>query len=662
MIFSERMLQLVAVVLDRDGDAVTRELLRQGVLHMVQISQIAADVSERLAAEKPQVALARIEETRRRIEAISGSTPAVALDLEAMKTVDLDAADKELDLLAAAVQAVRERQRVIQQEISRLEEMGRQLELFKDLGEGLRAASTFSFLSFQVGSVPAERLDSFTTVLRALPSVQLTLGERDQRQNLLVISLRRDAGRMEPILREHGWEEATLSASAAELKGDALEQLGGRLAGLRTEQEGCAGEARALLDAERGRLEELWAQLRMFELTQKVRSYFSHTAHTVVFSGWVPAGTRGSLDRSIRAASGGHCALEWRAPLPGELAAVPVRLRNPRFLAPFQMLVQNFAIPAYGTIDPTPFVAIAYLCMFGLMFGDAGQGAVLVLVGLVGRRLARGAKQGVRSLLELIAWCGGASIVAGVLFGSYFGMAWLPAVWFDYHGLVAGHVAAGSLVTDIFGVLAITLYFGIGVIALGLVLNWVNLVSSGNWLELVLSKGGILGAWLYGAGVYAAFVFAGSGYRELPAMDTLALAFGIPMLVLAAGPPLRHRRHGGPVGFFTVVDWVMEWGVELLEIATGYLANTLSFMRVAGLGIAHASLMIAFFSIARTVSPGGASLWSVLVLIIGNVLVILLEGLSAGIQSLRLNYYEFFSKYFSGAGKAYLPVSLGERK
>ena len=109
----------------------------------------------------------------------------------------------------------------------------------------------------------------------------------------------------------------------------------------------------------------------------------------------------------------------------------------------------------------------------------------------------------------------------------------------------------------------------------------------------------------------------------------------------------------------------MEWIVEILEIFSGYLANTLSFMRVAGLGIAHVSLMIAFFEIARMVGvsePGSPdtvySFWSILILIFGNILVIALEGLSAGIQSLRLNYYEFFSKYFSGTGIAYTPISI----
>lgn len=111
-----------------------------------------------------------------------------------------------------------------------------------------------------------------------------------------------------------------------------------------------------------------------------------------------------------------------------------------------------------------------------------------------------------------------------------------------------------------------------------------------------------------------------------------------------------------------IMDFFMDWIVEVLEVYSGYLANTLSFMRVAGLGIAHVSLMTAFFQIARMITPEGPySVAAIAVLVAGNALVIALEGLSAGIQSLRLNYYEFFSKYFNGSGRAYRPVSFNSR-
>jgi V/A-type H+-transporting ATPase subunit I len=102
------------------------------------------------------------------------------------------------------------------------------------------------------------------------------------------------------------------------------------------------------------------------------------------------------------------------------------------------------------------------------------------------------------------------------------------------------------------------------------------------------------------------------------------------------------------------MTFAMQWTVELLEIFSGYLSNTLSFMRVAGLGIAHVCLMMSFFTLAEMTSGIGA----VLILIVGNVMVIGLEGLSAAIQALRLNYYEFFTKFFHGTGRLYCPISL----
>jgi V/A-type H+-transporting ATPase subunit I len=103
-----------------------------------------------------------------------------------------------------------------------------------------------------------------------------------------------------------------------------------------------------------------------------------------------------------------------------------------------------------------------------------------------------------------------------------------------------------------------------------------------------------------------------------------------------------------------VLNAVMHWIVELLEIFSGYLSNTLSFMRVAGLGIAHVCLMISAFAMAEMTS----GITAILVLVLGNILVIALEGLSAGIQALRLSYYEFFTKFFHGTGKLYTPISL----
>jgi len=191
----------------------------------------------------------------------------------------------------------------------------------------------------------------------------------------------------------------------------------------------------------------------------------------------------------------------------------------------------------------------------------------------------------------------------------------------------------------------------------GLFLNWINLVRHKRWLKLLLDKTGLLGAWAYGGGIYIGYYYMTR--NAFPGDNTLLFLAIIPMLLFLLKPPFtyfaRPKESRRPFTVMTLVDFFMEWIVELLEVFGGYLANTLSFMRVAGLGIAHASLMIAFFDIAGMT---GSPVFSLIIIVAGNILVIALEGLSAGIQSLRLNYYEFFSKYFSGTGEAYAPVSL----
>jgi V/A-type H+-transporting ATPase subunit I len=237
--------------------------------------------------------------------------------------------------------------------------------------------------------------------------------------------------------------------------------------------------------------------------------------------------------------------------------------------------------------------------------------------------------------------------------------------------VVSGNPHGQSFVRDLFDILTIAIYFGIAIIGIGLLFNWLNLVKLKKWANLILDKGGIIGGWIYAGGIYTAHYLIRSGYRQLPEGKSLILLVGIPAVLLFLKHPILSAAGRGTVtegvqrraGFsiFSLLNLIMVGIVELLEVFSGYLSNTLSFLRVAGLGIAHVSLMTAFFELARMAgsgSSGAYTVWSVLILIMGNLLVIGLEGLSAGIQSLRLHYYEFFTKFLRGSGDVYAPVSL----
>jgi V/A-type H+/Na+-transporting ATPase subunit I len=669
MMFTTQMKHVIAFVLDHDSDRVTKELIDLGLLHFIKVMEIKSGWHDRIRDVVPEVSEARINEIKKRIEGFLGTIgiiPTIAkdIDINSFVPLDLDKTEKTMDEISDKIQAYRERQKNIQQEILKLQDIRRQMGLFSDIREGLKAHSTYSFLSIQTGSVPTSKTEDLSMALKKLPSVMLEFQEEDSRTNLLVITMKKDDGQVNSILEKYNWLDVDITEHMGDVKEDVARDLEAKCASLEKEQKGLEIKAKSAITDKSEMLEELWKNCKLNSLYYRVKSYFSKTARTILFSGWLPASKQKAFEASVTDATNGRCYLEWSNPVDMEKenipkSTIPVEMKSLKILSPFTMLVKNYAIPEYGSIDPSPFVAVAYLCMFGLMFGDVGQGLILVLGGILGSLFFKKKDRGYFNLSLLIIWCGCSAILFGGLFGSYFGMQWLKPAWFDYHGIIQGHTHSTGMVTDVYGILLVTIYFGVLVIGLGLILNWINHIVKRNWFKLIMDKGGLIGGWMYFAGVYTAWYFGMHGFRELPDSTFLFFGLGLPAILFFFKAPIEffnHKKHDPSVKFTPMVpvDFIMEWFVELIEIAGGYLSNTLSFMRVAGLGIAHTSLMIAFFEIAKLTGP----IFGVFILILGNILVIFLEGLSAGIQSLRLNYYEFFSKYFSGTGKAYAPISL----
>jgi len=496
-----------------------------------------------------------------------------------------------------------------------------------------------------------------------LPSLNVAMGQEKDMAHHLLISMKRDNEQIKKILASVGWTRIELPGELRSIKKDVFKELSVKLKTLTDEQKKIETQVNDLIKKEEKHLHDIWINIRVNELFYKVQANFKSSSRTVIFTGWLPSSKKEKLTRIIKKACENHCYLEWnQAGSKGAIGDdVPVRFNNPKILAPFQMLVRNFGIPKYGTIDPTPFVMPLYLSMFGLMFPDVGQGLVLAIFGILGMFLLKKkeGKEGLQNLSWLIVWCGLSSVFFGALFGSFFGIGLFKPLWFDFHGIISGHSVYKSAVNDVFDILSITIYFGISVIFLGLLFNWINIIKSGKWMELVFDKGGILGGWIYGGGIYIASYMVVNNYKEFPPGMILFLQVGLPSLLLFIKEPYHYYKHGrgqsdGKFNVFAILHFLMGWTVELLEIFSGYLSNTLSFMRVAGLGIAHVCLMISFFTLAEMTS--GIAYF--LILILGNILVIGLEGLSAGIQALRLNYYEFFTKFFHGTGKLYTPISL----
>ncbi|HEY7101450.1 MAG TPA: V-type ATPase 116kDa subunit family protein [Mycobacteriales bacterium] len=366
------------------------------------------------------------------------------------------------------------------------------------------------------------------------------------------------------------------------------------------------------------------------ELEERAAGAVRRGAVTAV-AGWVPQADLPDL--AARLAGDGGAVVHLPSP-PG--VDPPTLVRHTGAARSFEPLVGTYATVPYRDVDPTVAAGVAYIVMFGMMFGDAGHGLLLLLAGLAlragwPRRLAR-----LRQHWQLVAGAGAAATLFGLAYGEFFGPTGVvPALWLDPLDeptmLLAAAVGLGALL--------LAGAYGVGI---------VNRLREGGWSLALYASGGIAGATLFlGAGLVVAGWYAGWGWLAVAggtvAVTGLALAFT--GLYAASG--------GGGAGAGQAV-------VELVDTVTRLGGNVVSFTRLAAFGITHAA-------IAGIVWAGAVALWgkgpigaagAVVLFAVGTALAFGLEALVAAIQALRLEYYELFSRVFATEGRPFHPWRL----
>ena len=403
MMFTQSMIHLTALILKRDLADCTKSLLDLGLLDFVEIRELPGGSDKRISPTIKNEQEARLTEARKRIETLiagaeSSEWEQPVLSIENLKDFPIEVAENELDAFTAGIQEMKERQRGQQQEILKLEEMARQLALYGGMSGTIESGSASGFLSFLSGTVPAESAPELESAFDDMPSVVLKLGSYGNDTAFLIIIMKKDEKSAQRRLERFAWQNQNLGQQHAgeEVKAGAVGELKGRIASLQDAQKHIGREIDDSMKAKLPWMKDTWQLLRTRELYFSMQDHFSSTERTILFSGWVPSTKRADMEKAIREATNSCCALHWqkadevRESTEGAVKP-PVKLTNPKVMKPFEMLVTNYAVPEYGTVDPTPFVAVAYLIMFGLMFGDAGHGLALVLVGAVLNRVTSAA-------------------------------------------------------------------------------------------------------------------------------------------------------------------------------------------------------------------------------------------------------------------------------
>jgi V/A-type H+-transporting ATPase subunit I len=298
-------------------------------------------------------------------------------------------------------------------------------------------------------------------------------------------------------------------------------------------------------------------------------------------------------------------------------------MRHSKLLRPFLQLVTQYGVPRYGEVNPTHLFALTYILMFGMMFGDVGHGAVILATALLLHR-----KLGSFTAFGIAA--GLSSILFGFLYGSIFGYEHvLHAIWI-------------APLTDPLYMLTVALLWGIGFITLVTLLNIVNHLAQGDRHGALFADNGLLSLLLYGGLLGTGYSFYRSGSVD---------AFWASLAILSLVGIFAHKliEQEASIGERILVAFI-----ESFETITGFVSNTLSFLRVAAFSLNHVALAIAVFTLANMMGETGH--WITVVL--GNVFILVLEGLIVAIQVLRLEFYEGFSRFYSGDGKAFKPLTL----
>lgn len=435
----------------------------------------------------------------------------------------------------------------------------------------------------------------------------------------LLLVPRADQGRVERILAQAGIHELPVPASLGSVPP--------------AQAEAALGARRTVVEAELAALEGRRAQIRAEEapLLQRAagavadrrlelgaREQVLESTRSFVLEGWIPAARLTALARALASRLGETVVVEEVAREAWRADDAPVVLRNPRLFQPFEVITGMMPLPRYGSIDPTPFVAVFFPMFFGLVLGDVGYGLMLAIISGILHWRSRPDTTG-RAIARVGGACAAFALGFGLLFGEFFGD--LGRRWFRMPHLLLDREEA------LLPFLGLTVAIGLVHVSLGLVLGIVNSVRGHPRQAL-------------GRGL---------------ALVMLALVL---VVLLAAARVL-------PGGFFTPAAVILLVVFPVLVVVEGIIApieflstvsNILSYARIMALGTA--SVMMAVVA-NRLVGAMGGAVIGVLFGLLFHLVNFALGVFAPTIHGLRLHYVEFFGKFYSPGGQRYTPFAHG---
>jgi len=573
----------------------------------------------------------------------------VDVDLKNVKCDDISK-EEALDCIRTNYSFVKESEEklnVLEKERYNAERQAEALRPFTDLDVDLDRIFAFKHLKYRFGRVPTEYAKRFKEyVHNSIETVFLKAKEEEKYIWGIYFAPAGEIGKVDAAFAALNYEIIKLDCDIHGNIAQGYKAKAETAAKLEEEVKKEKDAIREKLSAEKEKIAKSILKLETYSRNFEARKYAAFLEQDgekhAIFCGWMTTKDAKKLSQEIKEnetdivciADDKHTSTD---------AVPPTKLKNFGIFKPFEMYIKMYGLPAYGELDPTMLVSLTYAFIFGAMFGDVGQGLCLLIGGFLLYKFKKS------NLAGIIAEAGFFSTIFGFLFGSIFGFEdIIDAVWLRPVDAMTNVPFIGKLNT----VFVLAIGLGMLIILLCMVLNVINCIKAKDYAGLI-DTNGICGLVFYGALVLVIMLLM-SG-KALPATIVLVILFVVPLILIAFKEPIMHlltkKKAEEKTG---AVMFVVQAFFELFEILLSYFSNTLSFIRIGAFAVSHVSIMEVVLMLTGYENGGNGSIVG---LIFGNAFVIGFEGLIVGIQVLRLEYYELFSRFYKGTGREFKPYN-----
>lgn len=649
-----RLIELM--VLREDIHSVLKYLGELGEFQFQQ--EFASDSSDSAKRLNPDASVfERLQQVRAALDLpdLDGYKVSVPLPSDA----DFESATKIID----SVEDIHKKELTAADEEKRAVSAYKEALAFANLKVPYSDLESLSFLTLRIGKIDPEKIDDLRARLGSR-GIIVKLGDDDSR--ILAASSKKARFALDGELKEAGFTELQVPKDFKGIPDEVLLTLERNKTEAATVLEEIQTERRNFAETHK---DELYRLLQIYSIGSQIYSVensLESTEFVYRITGWIPAflirKVMKDLDELTQSRAGIREFLPTEVPsvISGQ-EKVPVQVKHGKIVSNFERMIFSYGSPLYGTIDPTPFVALFFTVLFGIMFGDAGQGLCFLIIGIL-CCLKKIKISGWEKFGGIFCCIGISSTIMGLLTGEFFAnetllrpfALWVTGLFGTPHAPIL-HMMPSSdpaSITRMFAFFGFTISIGFIINSCGLIINIINQFSLRRIGKALFGKTGISGAVFF----WYVIIFAVrvALFKHAPAAyDWVIISVS---LFLTACSEIFQRLVDGerPIlenGLFSAVIGAV---VEIIEVISSYLSNTVSFVRVGAFALAHAVLGYIINTFVE-LAPGAGG---IAVAILGNAIVVVLEGMIVAIQVVRLQYYEFFSKFFSETGREFKPFSF----